>query len=173
MPEFTITRQTDRRYRIALIDGPNMSNLGRRNRKVYGAISSLAQLQEFVVGFGRELGVDVETFASNYEGAILEYIHESADRVDGYIINPAGIMAHGIATPHALLETEKPVVEVHFANTHAAAGSPRGGSMGPVESRFTAQVTSMMMGLRQYSYTSALLGLVLSLDDETFLGQER
>lgn len=170
MPEFTVTRTTAARYRIAVIDGPNMSNLGRRNRKVYGAISSLSALQDFVVGFGAELGVDVEVFSSNFEGAILEFIHESADRVDGYVINPAGIMAHGIATPHALFETGKPVVEVHFANTAAASGSPRGGSLGPVESQFTPHMTGMMMGMRQYSYTGALLGLVQSLDDESFLG---
>ena len=60
-------------HRIALIDGPNMSNLGRRSKKAYGPIASLDVLHEHVRCYGRSLGVEVETFASNYEGAILEF----------------------------------------------------------------------------------------------------
>ena len=78
------------RHRITLIDGPNMSNLGRRNPRVYGAIDSLGALHEYVGAVADSLGVALATFSSNYEGAILEYIHESADVTDGYLINPAG-----------------------------------------------------------------------------------
>jgi 3-dehydroquinate dehydratase II len=170
MHTYAISRVTDRRHRIALIDGPNMSNLGKRNARVYGPIASIDALHEFVVDAGHGLGVDVETFVSNYEGAILEYIHESADRVDGYLINPAGLMAHGIAVPHALTETGKPSLELHFANTHASAGNLRAPSIGPVESRFTPLMTGMVMGLRHYGYVAGLVGLVLALDDDAFLG---
>ncbi len=157
-------------HRIALIDGPNMSNLGARNQRVYGSVNSLSDLQEFTKQIGHELGVEVETFASNYEGAILEFIHESAERVEAYIINPAGLTTIGEPTRHALEETGLPHVEVHFANIVAPPTAPRGLPGGPWESRFSRTATGVTMGLRQYSYAGALLALTMALDDPDFLG---
>ena len=163
-------RTGTRQHRIAVIDGPNMSNLGARNKRVYGKINSLDDLKKYVTEAGEKLGVEVETFSSNYEGAILEFIHGSAERVNGYIINPAGLTVVGEAVRHALEETGRPVVEVHFANVMAPPTAPRGLPGGPWESRFTKTATGLCMGLRQYSYIGALTALVLSLDDEEFLG---
>lgn len=170
--EFKITRTTDRRHKIAVIDGPNMSSLGNRSKQVYGSIASLDDLKAFVKDFGGALGVDVETFSSNYQGAILEFIHESAHRVDGYIINPAGATTIGEAIRHALQDADRPVIEVHFANISAAPAMPRGLNSGALKSSFTHSATGMCMGMRQYSYTGALLAMVQSLDDQTFLGSE-
>jgi len=167
---FTIQRTSTHPHKIAVIDGPNMSSLGNRSKKVYGSISSLDDLKAFVVGFGKSIGVEVETFSSNYEGAILEFIHESASRVDGYIINPAGSTTIGEAIRHALEDTERPVMEVHFANISAAEGMPRGLTSGRLKSVFTHSATGLCMGMRQYSYIGALTALTLSLDDPTFLG---
>jgi 3-dehydroquinate dehydratase-2 len=168
--KFEVNRISDRRHVIAVIDGPNMSNLGARSKKIYGTIGSLDDLKEYVQAYGRDLGVDVENFSSNYEGAILEYIHESAGRVDGYIINPAGLTTVGEGVRHALEETTKPVVEVHFSNITAGAGGARGLGGGSIQSTLTHTATGMCMGLRQYSYIGALTGLVLALDDQNFLG---
>jgi 3-dehydroquinate dehydratase-2 len=168
-------RPNARRHRITLIDGPNMSNLGRRNRRVYGSITSLDALHQYVGEAAQSLGVDLRAFSSNYEGAILEFIHESAEVTHGYIINPAGLTVTGEATRHALEETGLPVVEVHFANITAdggATGQGRGLPIGAWESRFSRSATGVMMGMRQYSYVAALVALTLSLDDETFLGQD-
>jgi 3-dehydroquinate dehydratase-2 len=167
---YNITRTTDIRHRIAVIDGPNMSNLGARSKKIYGAIGSLDELKAFVAGFGADLGVEVENFSSNYEGAILEFIHESTERVDGYIINPAGLTTVGEGVRHALEETTKPVVEVHFSNITSGAGGARGLGGGSIQSTLTHTATGMCMGLRQYSYIGALTALVLALDDKGFLG---
>lgn len=171
MNEQTIQRSGARKHLIALIDGPNMSSLGRRSKQVYGEISSLSDLQRYVVEYGARLGVDVETFDSNYEGAILEYIHESSERVDGYIINPAGLTTKGEGVRHALEDTGLPALEVHFSNTQAAAGSSRGLGGGAIQSSFTHTATGMCMGMRQYSYIGALTALVHGLDDENFLGK--
>lgn len=168
----TIARTSDRKHKIAVIDGPNMSSLGNRSKQVYGSIASLDDLKNFVTGFGTDLGVEVECFSSNYQGAILEFIHESAHRVDGYIINPAGATTIGEAIRHALQDSERPVIEVHFANISAAPAMPRGLNSGELKSSFTHSATGMCMGMRQYSYTGALLSMVQALDDETFLGAE-
>lgn len=170
MSSHRVTRALSTRHRIAVIDGPNMSSLGRRSQKVYGAISSLGDLQQYVVNYGANLGVDVETFDSNHEGDILEYIHESGERVDAYIINPAGLTTKGEGVRHALEDTGRPAVEVHFSNIQAGAGAARGLGGGSITSSFTHTATGMCMGLRHYSYAGALTALVHALDDEDFLG---
>ena len=165
-------RPSKREHRIAIIDGPNMSNLGARNKRVYGAIASLVDLQNFCKDFGASLSVEVTTFSSNFEGAILEYIHESAKSTDAYIINPAGLTEGGVATKHALTETGKPYVEVHFANIVAPATAPRGLPIGPWHSTFSASATSVMMGMREYSYCAGILSLAMVLKDKNFLEAE-
>jgi 3-dehydroquinate dehydratase-2 len=165
-----ITRRGNRAHRIAVIDGPNMSSLGARSKKVYGPIASLDDLKRYVAGFGTELGVEVENFSSNHEGDILEFIHESASRVDGYIINPAGLTTIGEGVRHALEDTERPVIEVHFSNISAGAGAARGLGGGSINSSFTHTATGLCMGMRHYSYAAALVALTLALDDDSFLG---
>ena len=168
-------RQGTRVHRIALIDGPNMSNLGHRSKKVYGPNQgSIDDLHEYVRSYAKCLGVEVETFVSNYEGAILEFIHQTADdnRVDGYIINPAGLTTEGFAVPHALEESNRPSIEVHYSNIEAQPFTSRGTPVGPLKSLFTPLVTGKTMGLRQYGYIAALVGLTLALDDMDFLGAD-
>jgi 3-dehydroquinate dehydratase II len=157
-----------RRWRIGVIDGPNMPNLGHRSEKIYGPIRALADLQALVRTAADDLGVEVLPFASNHEGEILEFIHRTAADVQGYLINPAGLTTYGEATRHALDDSTKPYVEVHFSNTqrHFAEVAPHYQQQ---TSRFTYTATGLVMGLRQYSYLGALLGLVLALDDESFL----
>jgi 3-dehydroquinate dehydratase II len=155
------------RWRIGVIDGPNMPNLGARDRDLYGPIGSLAELQAFVAGVAAEIGVAVTTFASNFEGEILEFIHGSAADTDGYLINPAGLTTYGEATRHALADTCRPYVEVHFSNlpVHLARVAPGAG----LSSRFTHSAAGVSMGLRHHSYAGALVALALALDDPAFL----
>jgi 3-dehydroquinate dehydratase II len=153
-------RTGDRQWHLAVMNGPNLSNLGRRDRRTYGAIGSIDDLDKLVTDFGELLGISVESFVSNYEGALLEFIHESADRTDGYLINPAGLTTQSEGMRHAFQETRRPVVELHFANI-ATAG---------LTSVFTPTMTGLMMGLREHGYLGAMLALVRALDDETFLG---
>jgi len=163
-------RKSSKRHRIALIEGPNTSNLGKRTKSVYGDIGSLDDLKAFCVEVGERFGVEIVTFSSNVEGEILEYIHENADRVDAWIVNPAGLTMYGMPTVHALVETYKPFVEVHFANVSAAPSHPRGIPVGPWDSTFTRFATGITMGLREHGYVGAILSLTLALDDEGFLG---
>ena len=171
--EFEFPRQGTRVHRIALIDGPNMSNLGHRSTKVYGPNQGTIEgLHAYVISYGKSLGVDVETFVSNYEGAILEFVHQSAERVDGYLINPAGLTSEGFAVPHALLETHRPFIEMHFSNIEANPDTPRGAPVGPLKSWFSPFATGKMTGMRKYGYIGALVALTLALDDADFLGAD-
>lgn len=145
-----------------------MPNLGARDEAIYGPIRSIEDLHRTVAEFADVLGVSVSAMSSNYEGEILEFIHHSAAEMDGYLINPAGLTTYGEATRHALADTRRPYVEVHFANLsrhlEAVSGATR------LESRFTKSAVGLVMGLRHHGYLAALLGLTLALDDSAFLG---
>ncbi|GAA4709329.1 hypothetical protein GCM10023215_58660 [Pseudonocardia yuanmonensis] len=73
-------RTSGQRYLISVIDGPNVSNLARRNKRMYGPDVSAEGLGRFTEEWGARLGVEIERFMSNHEGDILEYIHSSGDR---------------------------------------------------------------------------------------------
>lgn len=167
--KFQLREESAQRWRIGVINGPNMPNLGNRDKEIYGPIRSLADLEELVSGFAEILGIDVVQYSSNHEGNILEFIHGVAHDVDAFLINPAGLTTYGEATRHALSDSGRPYVEVHFANIarHFDAVSTGGQRL---ESRFTYTATGLVMGLRQYGYLGGLLSLCLALDDVSFLG---
>lgn len=155
------------RWLIGVIDGPNMPNLGRRDPGIYGPIASLDDLQAHVRQCAELLQLDVVQFASNHEGEILEFIHAQSAKVDGFLINPAGLTTYGEATRHALQDSRRPYVEVHFSNTvrHFATVAPPGLLQ---QSRFTFSALGVVMGFRQHSYVGGLVVLAAALDDPAF-----
>lgn len=165
---YSWTRKGTAQHRIVLLDGPNMPNLGARSKKIYGQIQSITELQQMMISLGEQLGVEVTAVTSNYTGEILDAIHETAATADGYLVNPAGDTVTGEKFVHALIETERPWIEIHFSNIQAAPYHPRGLPTGPWSSRFTPYAHSTVMGLREHSYVSALIGLVSALDDPNF-----
>jgi len=166
MAQDNFFRRTDKRWKIGIIDGPNMSNLGRRDPETFGTIDSWDTLRQLTQDTAKELGIEVVNFVSNHEGEILDFIHQNTTEVDGWIINPGGLTSYGEGTRHALAESRKPYVETHFSNLvrHFAKVSPHI----RLESRFTSTALGVVMGTRQHSYAGALVGLTMALDDETF-----
>ena len=152
-------RRGTTRWKIEVLAGPNMAHLGQRDPRLFGTIESFDALRTLILRFAASIGVDVNVFVSDYEGELLEHVHASAASADGFIVDPGGLMTVSEAWRHALQETHKPVVEACFYNAIA----------NQEVSVFTPTAIGRAMGLRQYSYVAALLGLVLSLDDETFL----
>ncbi|MFJ4264805.1 type II 3-dehydroquinate dehydratase [Paenarthrobacter nicotinovorans] len=156
-----------RRWRFSLIQGPNMSVLGKRDPELFGAIKSLDDLNATVDEFAAKIGVDVQHFTSNVEGEILDYIHGAADDVDAFLINPAGLTMFGMATRDALIESGRPYLEVHFANLAVwfnATGTHEAKSI------FSFGAAGVMEGLRHHGYLGGMLALTLALDDDAFLG---
>lgn len=145
------------RWRIDLIDGPNMSNLGRggRDPRTYGVVTSLVVLQTAITTMGDGLGLEVSQYSSNHEGAVVEHVYQAASAVDAFMINPAALTRFGAPTRIALAEARKPFIELHFANV--AALGWEGGITTPV-------ATGVTMGFRHYSYIAALFGLACALD---------
>lgn len=102
--------------KIAIINGPNLNLLGKREPDVYGSEgfdSFFAQLQkEFAE-------VELSYFQSNIEGELINAIQEAGNTADGIILNPAGYTHTSVAIGDAIAAIKVPVVEVHISNIHA------------------------------------------------------
>lgn len=143
-----MSQQTPR-LRIGLLNGLNMTSLGRRDKNIYGTIGSLQELEDLVSATGETLGVEVVPFHSNHEGDLVDFVEEN-DQIDAWVINPGGLWAFGEPTKLALHQSGKPFVEVHFANIYATGH----------DSVFTSVATGTVMGFRHYGYLGALIALV-------------
>lgn len=103
--------------RILVIHGPNLNLLGHREPTVYGS-TTLSEIDESLVRLGDELGLAVESFQSNSEGAIIDAIHGALGRCHGILINPGAYTHYSIAIRDAIAGVALPTVEVHLSNIH-------------------------------------------------------
>ncbi|RMH15793.1 MAG: type II 3-dehydroquinate dehydratase [Gemmatimonadetes bacterium] len=140
---------------VAVIHGPNLRALGRREPEVYGA-ATLDDINDALFGLAQELGVELETFQSNAEGAILDFVEDAADRVDGFLINPGALTHTSVALRDALLGAGLPFVEVHLSNTHAREDFRHRSYLADV-------AVGVVFGFGPQSYLLGLRGLVGAL----------
>jgi len=104
---------------ILVIHGPNLNLLGKREPEVYGRLS-LQDINQSLTLHAQKAGFSLNTFQSNWEGAIVDRIHQAQD--DGtqfIIINPAALPHTSVALGDALLGVALPYIEVHLSNVHA------------------------------------------------------
>jgi 3-dehydroquinate dehydratase-2 len=102
--------------RVAVINGPNLNRLGRRQPEVYGT-TTLLEIERMLIARGAELGWEVETYQSNHEGDLIDRVHAAADdHTDGIIINPGALTHYSYALLDALQSVDVPAVEVHISN---------------------------------------------------------
>lgn len=144
--------------RIALIHGPNLGLLGRREPEVYGS-TTLDDINGAVESLASELGVQVETFQSNWEGAILDFLEEASERVDGFLINPGGLTHTSVALRDGLAAVGLPFVEVHLSNTAARERFRRHSYISPL-------AAGVVQGFGSQGYLLALRGLVARITGE-------
>ncbi|WP_416394362.1 type II 3-dehydroquinate dehydratase [Acinetobacter radioresistens] len=104
---------------ILVIHGPNLNLLSKREPEVYGRLS-LQDINQSLTLHAQKAGFSLNTFQSNWEGAIVDRIHQAQD--DGtqfIIINPAALTHTSVALRDALLGVALPYIEVHLSNVHA------------------------------------------------------
>jgi len=153
-------RTGTRAWRIAVINGANMSNLVNRDPERFGPAQTIEALEQSIVETGATLGLAVRTVHSNYDGQMIEWLHEHAfgPGLDGILINPAGWTNYAEHIRHCLEESRLPYIEVHYANI-AVTGH---------HSVFTKTAAGICHGFRKHSYTAALVAMASILDDPDF-----
>jgi len=143
--------------RIAVIHGPNLQLLGKREPEVYGS-DSLETVNQALGVLAAELAVTLETIQSNHEGEIISFVAEAAGRVDGFLINPGGLTHTSVVLRDALVGVECPFVEVHLSNTSGRESFRRRSYLAPV-------AAGVVFGFGLQSYLLGLQGLVRLLSD--------
>lgn len=104
--------------KILVINGPNLNLLGIREPEIYGS-ATYADLVELIKDEAGELGVEVDFFQSNCEGALVDAIQQAYGMVDGIVINPAAYTHTSVALLDALKAVGIPTVEVHISDTNS------------------------------------------------------
>lgn len=101
---------------IHVLNGPNLNRLGKREPEVYGH-TTLAEVEAMCrAAAGEEAVIFRQT---NYEGQLVEWIHEATDTgAAGIVINPAGLTFTSIPVLDALKMFGGPVIELHISNIH-------------------------------------------------------
>jgi 3-dehydroquinate dehydratase-2 len=105
--------------RILLLNGPNLNLLGQREPEIYGR-QTLAQIEAGMQTLAAALGVELHSFQSNHEGALIDAIHRAGTEGVGFIIiNPGGLTHSSVALRDALVGVRVPFIEVHISNVAA------------------------------------------------------
>ncbi len=102
---------------VLVVHGPNLNLLGEREPEVYGRIR-LRDIDRELKALARELGMTLEAFQSNSEGAIIDRIQGARGTTDVILINPGGYTHTSVAIRDALLAVGAPVIEVHLSNIY-------------------------------------------------------
>ena len=144
--------------RVLLLNGPNLNLLGQREPGVYGA-QTLADIEAQLLHQADGLGVGLECFQSNHEGALLDRIHAARGQADGLLINAGAYTHTSIALRDALLGVAIPFVELHLSNVHAREPFRH-------HSHLADKAVGVICGFGPASYGLALQGLVQHLRKE-------
>ena len=141
---------------LLVLHGPNLNLLGQREPGLYGS-STLAEINGSLAQQAAQLGVELTSFQSNHEGALVDRIQQaSADAVAGILINAAAYTHTSVAIRDALLAMAIPFVELHLSNTHAREVFRH-------RSLLADKALGVICGFGPASYSLALQGLVQHL----------
>ena len=110
--------------KILILNGPNLNLLGTREPAQYGH-TTLADVEALCHQQAQRLGVELECFQSNWEGALIDKIHEygrlfKAGQAVGVVFNPGAFTHTSVALHDAIKGVDGlPVIEIHISNVHA------------------------------------------------------
>tara|TARA_Y100000589_G_scaffold315960_1_gene340074 strand:- start:5307 stop:5750 length:444 start_codon:yes stop_codon:yes gene_type:complete len=136
---------------ILLINGPNLNLLGTREPEIYGK-KTLVEIENELVELAKAKGIFMECFQSNHEGAIIDKIQTSIEKIQGIIINAGGFTHTSIAIRDALVGSSIPFVEIHISNIFSRENFRK-------ESFLTDKAIGIISGFGINSYKLALEGI--------------
>jgi len=101
---------------IAIINGPNLNLLGKREPDIYGQIS----FEEYYAQLREDFpDIELEYFQSNHEGDIIDFLHKTGFVYDGIVLNAGAYTHTSVAIADAIKAIKCPVIEVHISNVFA------------------------------------------------------
>ena len=98
---------------VLVLEGPNLNLVGTREPEIYGH-ETLEQIHDGIRAHANELGLTVDFFQSNHEGALIDRLHRRD--FDVAIVNAGGLTHTSVALRDALLAVERPFIEVHLSD---------------------------------------------------------
>lgn len=106
------------KFNILVLNGPNLNMLGKREPEIYGSLS-LTEIMTNIQALANDANIALDHYQSNAEHILIEKIHQSFQKVDFIIFNPAALTHTSVALRDALLSVNIPFIEVHLSNVHA------------------------------------------------------
>ena len=141
--------------RIALLNGPNLNLLGRREPSLYGA-TTLGEIEQRLGEVARELGVTLTCAQYNGEGELVTAVQALAGTADGALVNAGAYSHSSLAIRDAFAAVEVHYVEVHLTNIYAREPERR-------HSTLASGAVAVLCGFGATGYELALRGLVATL----------
>ncbi len=141
--------------RVLLLNGPNLNLLGLREPGLYGS-ATLEGIEAELRHQAEGLGVALDCFQSNHEGALVDRIQAARGLADGILINAGAFTHTSIALRDALLAVAIPFVELHLSNIHGREAFRH-------HSFLADKALGVICGFGATSYSLALQGLVAHL----------
>jgi 3-dehydroquinate dehydratase II len=105
-------------YRVEVMHGVNLDQLGRRDPLLYGTLT-LAELERRIEEDARELGLRTRFFQTNHEGAFVEHLHTLEGEADALLLNPGSWTHYSWAIRDALEIAALPALEIHLSDVEA------------------------------------------------------
>jgi 3-dehydroquinate dehydratase-2 len=102
--------------KIAIINGPNLNLLGKRETNIYGSVPFEVFLEQLKLAFPT---VAFHYYQSNVEGELINEIQRIGFDYSGIVLNPGGYTHTSVALGDAIASIKTPVIEVHISNVHA------------------------------------------------------
>jgi 3-dehydroquinate dehydratase-2 len=103
---------------ILVLHGPNLNLLGLREPEIYGKLA-LEDIDSRLKEAGGAMGLEVRSYQSNSEGALIDALHAARGWASGVVFNPGGYTHTSVALRDAVAAIGIPVVEVHLSNVYA------------------------------------------------------
>ena len=143
------------KFKILMLNGPNLNMLGKREPKLYGH-ESLDDIVEQVKEQAQQFDVALEHFQANSESELIEQVHQAFERIDFIIINPAAFTHTSVALRDAMLSVNIPFIEIHLSNIHQREAFRH-------KSYFSDIAQGVICGLGSQGYQFALQAAVAQL----------
>lgn len=103
--------------RLLMLNGPNINMLGQREKEIYGQLT-LGDIERKLKDLLQTYEYELDSFQSNYEGELIEKLHEANGKYEGIIFNPAAYTHTSVALHDAIKAIDTPVIEVHISNVY-------------------------------------------------------